>query len=693
MDTTEALPFLLAGPIVRRSEPTAISVWMATSQDAPDATLRVTAAGQVWRGAAERVRLGERLWVHLFVVGDDKRPFPEDTVLAYAIEVPGQDLEAAHQALAYGDAQGPTIVLRSRLTRVAFGSCRKPHLSGSQVVEGGTPDGFVALDAELAAVGPQDRPAPLFLAGDQIYADDVAEPLAAALLPFAHTLTGAFEPPLPGGPVDEAPARRPRSLGQQLARWVRWDEPPNSRAARMRAAGFSTRQNQHHLMTFGEFAAMYVTAWGWVDLDLPGVPPGLHPRDAARYEAQRSEVAAWLAARVAVRRVLANCVTYMVFDDHELSDDWNIARRWEDGVRNTEDGRRIVANGLAAFWAFQAWGNTPGRWSPRLVAAITDHLGTAHTKRAHRRADRYDRRLWNVRGWGFAVPSHPPAFVLDTRTQRAYHGDVGAPMLMDRYGLDWLAMAWADLLEALPGHEDAPEGVIIVSATPVYGFEPLETIQRLASFFDVLNRWFRVIGAPAALDFESWVANEQGFGALMRTLLERMQVKRVLFLSGDVHYSFANQARFRARLTRNGTSRHRVLHAAQATASPLHNHTAGRGLAKLLSLHFTRSRHRFGSFGEPPIWFVRFVRDRLIQLTLVWHRAGRKQLRRLRYWTDGVRWMVPTRSDAADASLLEDANGMGLVTLDAQGRPLCHELLVGEGPGRVTWTYGAEEEG
>ena len=36
-----------------------------------------------------------------------------------------------------------------------------------------------------------------------------------------------------------------------------------------------------------------------------------------------------------VRRALANVATYMVFDDHDVTDDWNIGRAWRDARLNT----------------------------------------------------------------------------------------------------------------------------------------------------------------------------------------------------------------------------------------------------------------------------------------------------------------------------------------------------------------------
>jgi len=60
-----------------------------------------------------------------------------------------------------------------------------------------------------------------------------------------------------------------------------------------------------------------------------------------------------------VRRVLANIPTYMICDDHEITDDWNMTRRFCDYVYSNVSGRRIIQNGLIAFSICQSWGNLP----------------------------------------------------------------------------------------------------------------------------------------------------------------------------------------------------------------------------------------------------------------------------------------------------------------------------------------------
>src|SRR5947207_314344 len=78
--------------------------------------------------------------------------------------------------------------------------------------------------------------------------------------------------------------------------------------------------------------------------------------------AERADLDRARVALPAVRRVLANVPAYMIFDDHDVTDDWNLTARWRDRVHASPAGRRIIANALAAYWAFQGWGNDPCRF-------------------------------------------------------------------------------------------------------------------------------------------------------------------------------------------------------------------------------------------------------------------------------------------------------------------------------------------
>ncbi len=79
-----------------------------------------------------------------------------------------------------------------------------------------------------------------------------------------------------------------------------------------------------------------------------------------------------------VARVLANTSTMMIFDDHEITDDWYISAPWRTRVLVAPLGRAIIRNGLMAYTVFQATGNDPQQWREPAAAATDYQPGTAY---------------------------------------------------------------------------------------------------------------------------------------------------------------------------------------------------------------------------------------------------------------------------------------------------------------------------
>lgn len=241
-----------------------------------------------------------------------------------------------------------------------------------------------------------------------------------------------------------------------------------------------------------------------------------------------------------VRKVLANVSTYMVFDDHDVTDDWNISRLWYDNVRKTKNGTRVISNALAAYWAFQGWGNDPDKFSRKFIHKITDYLLDPEDEN---KAERYDFFLWKRHSWSYSIATTPPILVLDTRTQRDFGGYNAPPKLLNRYGTDQLRGDW---LKIKPKYKSLQVAPLIVSATPVFGYSPIEFLQKLAYkiglFFGNQTGKF----TSDNLDLESWVANKQGLSSFLNVLAHSMNLSKVVFLSGDVHYSFVHKGRYQS---------------------------------------------------------------------------------------------------------------------------------------------------
>jgi hypothetical protein len=229
------------------------------------------------------------------------------------------------------------------------------------------PDALAMLDILIAADAsdPVLRPHQLFLTGDQIYADEVEEALLAALTDAGDVLLGWTKGP-PGSAVDF-----PESIpgiatdGPYQASKL----PPSTRSPLLRKAGMTSEDTRSHLMSLGEYFAIYLFVWSeelWPTLPtVPELnsmlPPGTDlPESVARdITARRPAIDNLRSTLKDVRRALANIPTYMIFDDHEITDDWNMTREFCDVVYGKPLGRRMMQNGLIAYAVCQAWGNLP----------------------------------------------------------------------------------------------------------------------------------------------------------------------------------------------------------------------------------------------------------------------------------------------------------------------------------------------
>jgi hypothetical protein len=461
-------------------------------------------------GRCESRRLGKRLFVHLARVTPQGDRFPCDELLAYDVQIEAAGdllalaslgLDRGPARLTYGDHLLPTFFIaeHARVLNVMHGSCRLLH--------GGGDDALGIADETLEDCWDDldRRPSALFLTGDQVYADEVAAPMLLHLRGLATALAGdSDETSVPGLPRLSA---IPLDARGQLVK---------------DAAGFTSDKAHNHLASFGEFAAMYTMAWN------PEVWPVMFPpakvAAARRYRSHVRNLERARASLAGVRRVLANTPTYMNFDDHDVTDDWNLTQAWRERVWRSPCGRRIVANALAAFWAFQGWGNDPDSFDDAFKDAVTGYLGGADDVGD----DHFDSTLWSFDRWSFTPPVRLPAVVLDSRTQRGYDSPEGGARLI---GAKERARVAGLVRRA--GHAPG-RPLIVVSAVPVFGFELQERRQKY-----LVNR----VG-PYEIDFEAWHSSLRGLVDLMRLLVEELRPSFCLLLSGDVHYGVNARAGF-----------------------------------------------------------------------------------------------------------------------------------------------------
>ncbi|MBI4783125.1 MAG: PhoD-like phosphatase [Oscillatoriophycideae cyanobacterium NC_groundwater_1537_Pr4_S-0.65um_50_18] len=588
VENLDNLPLLLAGPVLRQVTPESIAVWMALKQPCQ---VELTVHGTTQNGAAIgdplfagsriTVALGERL--HVVVVTarvNAGQALVPDRLYAYDLQFTPSDThppsdphlqlpQTLQQALcsdrfpdvtiSYFEHQKPTFVLPPDCLedlRLVQGSCRKAHGDGF--------DALPMLDCflETAAHQPRQRPQQLFLTGDQIYGDDVADPLLWVATQLGERLLG-WEEQLPGDRSSSAVTYTPKALPAGHRAEIATDQ-----------AGFTAGLHHKfskvnsHLLGLGEYYASYLLAWSPVCW--PATIPGGHQithlgttsrreyRQAVRRWDQEAEDMRQLIHTLwKVRRALANIATYTIFDDHDVSDDWNLNQAWCLRVLGRPLGRRAVQNALTAYAVFQAWGNTPWQFDAdssgaKLLQAAQDWSASRGTDTVASEAiARYVglpaidphtdlpsfirdgevlilNRHADALTWHYTVQGAcHEVLVLDTRTWRGYPADekpIAPPMLLCPRAFE---QQLSQPLRASASPKSSQRRMtFVVAPTNLFGLQAIDWIQR----------WQLSRNKVYSTDVgDAWNIHTEALAEFLTVLFKERE--QIIVLSGDIHYS------------------------------------------------------------------------------------------------------------------------------------------------------------
>lgn len=525
---------VLCGPIVRACAPEAVAVWVATKSACRISLTLTDQKRMVAQGHTETIPLGPALHMACIQARPVETPLQAGVTylydLAFTDSTSGRTTDLAgavddFAGLCYPPLPQPSLVLPAETVAdlgIVYGSCRKSHGDGHDALAG--LDRLLAKEVEK----PMRRPQQLLMLGDQIYADDVSDCLAVIIDRVSRDLCGTDEM-LPGDP----PTQR-LQVGK--------------RGKLAKKHGFTSGFATNHLFYLREYLAMYLLMWApslWPDC----VPTRFEvyghqaPKNADGFEHQREQIVSLRAGLPQVRRALANIATYMMFDDHEVTDDWNLNREWTERTAASVFARRVLGNGLAAYAFCQGWGNTPDRFEQGpcadLLQQTRDWIAagypTAPTDAiqalvgiptAGMRLANMDRDPAQTCRWDFRIhgPSHE-IWMLDTRTWRGFPGKRGTdiPDLLSGYG-------WSQLEE--PARPQS-EIVLVVAPTNVID------LPHTAWFSRIVAR----IGSVYDSDYgDSWEAQTEAFerllGKLAANVYREGDQHALAILSGDVHYGF-----------------------------------------------------------------------------------------------------------------------------------------------------------
>ncbi|SDS77365.1 PhoD-like phosphatase [Halopseudomonas sabulinigri] len=534
MHSTSDLPDLLVGPLVRRVAPEQLLLWLVASRPLElTATLRVAdgEAQQLPLHDAQVVPIGRHAFVHLLSVRPAS-PLPQDSLIHYDLRWHGTAGETGLREAAphlCHDGELPSLMIASHNRRLLHGSCRKPHFASE--------DALVRTDSWLAERrdDPARRPSWLLMTGDQVYVDDVSGPLLVASHALIKRL-GLFDEALEGATVADSQALYQATETYYRREQLLPDVPANM-AVRDRFFGgvrkpvFTSANAQNHLITLAEMLATYLLVWSptpWT-LIAPAPPGGLSDEERERYDAEQEQISAFVAGLPQVARLLAHQPTLMIFDDHDVTDDWNLTAAWERTAYGHPFSRQIIGNALLAYLLCQGWGNDPEAIEQpleRLATLLNNAAGSGQLEVAEQ--DRCINALLQFHGWEYQIPGTPTLVVLDTRTRR--WRSERSPFRPS--GL----MGWEALTELQQRLIDQT-AVVIVSPAPMFGVKLIEGVQKL----------FALAGKPLVVDAENWMAHRGAAKVLLNIFRHGRTPGNYVILSGDVHYSFVYDIAIRDR--------------------------------------------------------------------------------------------------------------------------------------------------
>ncbi len=288
-------------------------------------------------------------------------------------------------------------------------------------------------------------------------------------------------------------------------------------------------------------------------------PPGEELKDYEEYAHLY-----WLAwTDPAIRWILSTLPSAMIFDDHDIRDDWNTSLAWKQKMDATTWWHQRLMSGLASYWVYQHLGNLSHdeRAEDELWQRVQAYDGAGEldlTAALDRLVERADADPESYR-WSFTRDlAGTRLIVLDTRAARVLDPE-------RRGMLDDAELAWLDE-HMVGGFTHLLVGTSLPFLLPP-GLHHLEAWDEAVA----AGAWGRLAARVAeflrqAVDLEHWGAFQRTFRQVAAMAEEVADGKRgtaprtVTFLSGDVHHSYVSEVR-----------RRRGARIVQAVCSPIRN--------------------------------------------------------------------------------------------------------------------------
>jgi hypothetical protein len=297
------------------------------------------------------------------------------------------------------------------------------------------------------------------------------------------------------------------------------------------------------------------------------------------------------------RWFFSNVPSVMIFDDHEVIDDWNISDAWVRDIHQKGWWRDHILGGLMTYWLYQHLGNL----SPELIRSegLLESLGQVDDATQ-------PLRDWAIQSEEFTSGTGNYHFnfirdigrvrlvMIDSRNSRVL--EPGQRRMVTAAEWKWVA----DSCDADVDH------LLIGTSLPVFVPVGLHDLQIWSEAIcdgawgrpgRRFGEWLRI-----KADLEDWAAFSRSFDSFVELLSDLADSSRrqnapatISVLSGDIHFAFASEIRF-------PSGHHTASRVHQLVASPIRNALTGpertamrlgaSRLVRVLGRLLRRSTHR-----------------------------------------------------------------------------------------------------
>ena len=290
----------------------------------------------------------------------------------------------------------------------------------------------------------------------------------------------------------------------------------------------------------------------------PSDPPGYEVADFAEYCALYRE--AW--SEPSVRWLLSVVPTAMIFDDHDVHDDWNTSSAWRRDYEAKPWWRARITGAYMSYWLYQHLGNlSPDELAKNELwrrVQESDDAAALLSDFAVRADQGASGIQWSFRRTFGTVR----AVVIDSRSARVL--DEGHRRMVSEAEWQWVA-------ESVAGDWDH---VVLATSLPLllpHGIHAVEAWSEAVSR-GAWGKGFARIGERVrrAVDLEHWAAFGTSFAEFERLLIGLASGAHgelpasITVISGDIHHSYLAPVDLR-----DGTDVRSAVY--QVVCSPIHN--------------------------------------------------------------------------------------------------------------------------